>query len=114
MPLLDIGIGDTQVARRELTASLSVALRYRGIRCRQGGGAREREAFGTGDFLPTDTKVSWTFAVAWAMLVREETCEEYRVLLPFIEDGFACGDKAVHIVNPHQRDGRTTAPSAAV
>jgi hypothetical protein len=29
--------------------------------------------------------------------------EEYRVLLPFIKDGFECGDKAVHIVNPDQR-----------
>jgi MEDS: MEthanogen/methylotroph, DcmR Sensory domain len=28
--------------------------------------------------------------------------EEYRVLLPFIKDGFECGDKAVHIVNPAQ------------
>jgi hypothetical protein len=28
--------------------------------------------------------------------------EEYRVLLPFIKDGFACGDKAVHMVNPTQ------------
>src|SRR6266403_208628 len=26
--------------------------------------------------------------------------EEYRVLLPFIKDGFECGDKAVHIVDP--------------
>ena len=31
--------------------------------------------------------------------------EEYRVLLPFIKDGFACGDKAVHVVSPDQRDG---------
>lgn len=29
--------------------------------------------------------------------------EEYRVLLPCIEDGFECGDKAVHVVNPGQR-----------
>ena len=29
--------------------------------------------------------------------------EEYRVLLPFIKDGFGCGHKAVHVVNPHQR-----------
>ena len=29
--------------------------------------------------------------------------EEYRVLLPFIKDGFGCGHKAVHIVNPDQR-----------
>jgi hypothetical protein len=29
--------------------------------------------------------------------------EEYRVLLPFIKDGFECGDKAVHFVNPGQR-----------
>jgi hypothetical protein len=29
--------------------------------------------------------------------------EEYRVLLPFIKDGFECGDKAVHVVNHDQR-----------
>jgi hypothetical protein len=28
--------------------------------------------------------------------------EEYRVLLPFIKDGFECGDKAVHVINPNQ------------
>jgi hypothetical protein len=31
--------------------------------------------------------------------------EAYRVLLPFIRDGFECGHKAVHVVNPGQRDG---------
>jgi MEDS: MEthanogen/methylotroph, DcmR Sensory domain len=30
--------------------------------------------------------------------------EEYQVLLPFIKDGFDCGDKAIHVVNPDQRD----------
>jgi hypothetical protein len=30
--------------------------------------------------------------------------EEYRVLLPFIKDGFECGDRAIHVVNPDQRD----------
>jgi MEDS: MEthanogen/methylotroph, DcmR Sensory domain len=29
--------------------------------------------------------------------------EEYHVLLPFIQDGFKCGHKAVHVVNPGQR-----------
>ncbi|MFN7996643.1 MAG: MEDS domain-containing protein [Bryobacteraceae bacterium] len=29
--------------------------------------------------------------------------EEYRVLLPFIKDGFKCGEKAIHVVNPDQR-----------
>ena len=29
--------------------------------------------------------------------------EEYRVLLPFIKDGLNCGDKAVHVLNPDQR-----------
>src|SRR6266481_1952165 len=29
--------------------------------------------------------------------------EEYRVLLPFIKDGFERGDRAIHIVNPDQR-----------
>ena len=28
------------------------------------------------------------------------TDEQYRVLLPFIKDGFACGHKAIHVVNP--------------
>jgi hypothetical protein len=30
--------------------------------------------------------------------------EEYRVLLPFIAEGFRRGDKAFHIVGPHERD----------
>ena len=30
--------------------------------------------------------------------------EEYRVLLPFIKDGFRCGHKAIHVVNPEQRN----------
>ena len=29
--------------------------------------------------------------------------EEYRVLLPFMKDGFDCGHKAIHVVNPGQR-----------
>src|SRR6266480_2961847 len=29
--------------------------------------------------------------------------EEYRVLLPFIKEGFDRGDKAIHVVNPGQR-----------
>ena len=29
--------------------------------------------------------------------------EEYRVLLPFMKDGFDCGQKAIHVVNPEQR-----------
>jgi MEDS: MEthanogen/methylotroph, DcmR Sensory domain len=28
--------------------------------------------------------------------------EEYRVLLPFLRDGFACGDRAIHVVHPEQ------------
>src|SRR4029077_14167049 len=28
--------------------------------------------------------------------------EEYRVLLPFINDGFERGDKAIHIISPDQ------------
>jgi hypothetical protein len=29
--------------------------------------------------------------------------EEYRVLLPFMKDGFDCGHKAIHVVHPDQR-----------
>lgn len=31
--------------------------------------------------------------------------EAYRLLLPFIKDGFACGDKAIHVVNPGRHHG---------
>ena len=33
--------------------------------------------------------------------------EEYRVLLPFIKEGFERGDKAVHVVNPDQHQDHT-------
>ena len=32
-----------------------------------------------------------------------DDAEEYRVLLPFVLDGFKRGDRAVHVVNPGQR-----------
>jgi hypothetical protein len=32
--------------------------------------------------------------------------EEYRVLLPFIQDGFESGDRAFHIVDPKLRNER--------
>lgn len=39
--------------------------------------------------------------------------EEYRVLLPFIQDGFWCGDKAVHVVNPNQHSDHLQRLAAA-
>src|SRR5258708_1909765 len=30
--------------------------------------------------------------------------KEYRVLLPFIKDGFECGHRAIHVMNPQQQD----------
>jgi MEDS: MEthanogen/methylotroph, DcmR Sensory domain len=39
--------------------------------------------------------------------------EEYRVLLPFIKDGFQCGHKAVHIVNRDQRQDHLQRLTAA-
>jgi hypothetical protein len=39
--------------------------------------------------------------------------EAYRVLLPFVGDGFACGDKAVHLVNPGQCCGHLRRLAAA-
>lgn len=30
--------------------------------------------------------------------------DEYRMLLPFIKDGFECSEKAVHIIDPHRRE----------
>jgi hypothetical protein len=35
--------------------------------------------------------------------------EEYRVLPPFIENGFSCCDKAVHVANPDRREPMTAA-----
>jgi len=39
--------------------------------------------------------------------------EGYRVLLPFIKDGFECGDKAVHVVNPDQHSNHLRRLTAA-
>jgi hypothetical protein len=39
--------------------------------------------------------------------------ERYRVLLPFIKDGFECGDKAIHVVNPDQRQDHLRRLAAA-
>jgi len=39
--------------------------------------------------------------------------EEYRALLPFIKDGFDCGHKAVHVVNPDEREGHLRRLQAA-
>jgi hypothetical protein len=39
--------------------------------------------------------------------------EEYRVLLPFIKDGFECGHKAVHVVNPRRRQDHLERLTAA-
>jgi hypothetical protein len=39
--------------------------------------------------------------------------EEYRVLLPFIEDGLKSGDKAVHVLNPEQRQDHLQRLAAA-
>src|SRR3984893_2354324 len=39
--------------------------------------------------------------------------EEYRTLLPFIKDGFECGDKAVHVVNPGQHHNHLQRLAAA-
>jgi MEDS: MEthanogen/methylotroph, DcmR Sensory domain len=39
--------------------------------------------------------------------------EEYRVLLPFIKDGLESGDKAVHVLNPEQRQDHLQRLAAA-
>jgi len=39
--------------------------------------------------------------------------EQYRVLLPFIKDGFHCGHKAVHVVSPGHRSGHLQRLAAA-
>jgi MEDS: MEthanogen/methylotroph, DcmR Sensory domain len=39
--------------------------------------------------------------------------EEYGVLLPFIKDGFECGDKAVHVVDPEQHHNHLERLAAA-
>ena len=39
--------------------------------------------------------------------------EEYRVLLPFIKDGFACGDRAVHVIKPGERSDHLRRLAAA-
>jgi len=39
--------------------------------------------------------------------------EHYRILLPFIKEGFERGEKAVHILNPHRRSDHESRLAAA-
>lgn len=39
--------------------------------------------------------------------------EEYRVLLPFIREGFQCGHKAIHVLNPHRHQDHLQRLAAA-
>lgn len=39
--------------------------------------------------------------------------ERYRVLLPFIKDGFECGDKEIHVVSPAQHEAHVHRLAAA-
>ena len=39
--------------------------------------------------------------------------EEYRVLLPFIKEGFECGDRAVHVVSPNRHSDHLRRSAAA-
>lgn len=39
--------------------------------------------------------------------------EKYRVLLPFVKDGFDCGDKAVHVISPGQHHNHLAHLTAA-
>jgi len=39
--------------------------------------------------------------------------DEYRALLPFMKDGIDCGEKAIHVVNPEQRDDHLQRLAAA-
>jgi hypothetical protein len=39
--------------------------------------------------------------------------EEYEVLVPFIRDGFGCGDRAIHLLNPDRRDDHLRRLAAA-
>jgi hypothetical protein len=42
--------------------------------------------------------------------VDDEACG---VRLPFIKEGFECGDRSIHVVNPDQRDVETVNPSSS-
>jgi hypothetical protein len=39
--------------------------------------------------------------------------EAHRILLPFMKDGFECGDKAIHVVNSGQAHNYLQRPAAA-
>jgi hypothetical protein len=56
------------------------------------------------DAAPIPFAGSWLCQTRHVCAFFNSNDESYRVLLPFIKDGFECGDKAVHVVNPNQRD----------
>ena len=45
--------------------------------------------------------------------VSKSAGEEYRLLVPFIRDGLACGHKAVHVVKPEQPGNYVQRPAEA-
>jgi hypothetical protein len=54
--------------------------------------------------LPISLAGSQLGAVRHVCALFSSDDEEYRVLLPFIKEGLEHGDKAIHVVNPQQRD----------
>lgn len=63
----------------------------------QGGGSSE-----AGRLIPLGGAILGTHRHICAFLNRHD--DQYGVLLPFIKDGFECGEKAVHIIDPQRRD----------
>ena len=58
----------------------------------------------TGTALPISLAGSQLGAVRHVCAFFSNDDEEYRVLLPFIKEGLEHGDKAIHVVNPQQRE----------
>ena len=58
----------------------------------------------TGTALPISLAGSQLGAVRHVCAFFSNDDEEYRVLLPFIKEGLERDDKAIHVVNPQQRE----------
>ena len=63
--------------------------------------------------MPPTARIKKTLPRAHICAFFNSHDDEYRALLPFIKDGFECGEKAVHTVDPQRRDGHLQRLAAA-
>lgn len=118
---MDDGIGDTLVSvelvfKRTANRAAAAMVVYPARRASgrdQGQAAQSSQEVVNRTMTPISLAGSKLDTVRHVCALFHSDEEEYRVLIPFIRDGFERGHKAVHVVNPDQRAEHLQRLSAA-